>query len=82
MIKAIAEFEPVTVCCNPSQIAAAKTALLPHATIDVIELLQDDAWFRDTGPTVSLFYDSYSFLSKLNLPSDDGKFFLIFFSAL
>lgn len=51
VIKAIAEFEPVMVCCNPLQMTAAETALLPHDNIEVIELSQDDAWFRDTGPT-------------------------------
>jgi hypothetical protein len=56
VIKAIAEFEPVTVCCNPSQVTTAKTALLPHPNIKLIELPQDDAWFRDTGPTVRYKY--------------------------
>lgn len=57
------------VCCNPLQMTAAETALLPHDNIEVIELSQDDAWFRDTGPTVStLFCDFCFYLSKLKLP--------------
>ena len=55
VIKAIAEFEPVTVCCNSSQITAATSALLPHPNIEIIELPQDDAWLRDTGPTVGVY---------------------------
>lgn len=33
------------------QVAAARAALPEH--IRVVPLPQDDAWFRDTGPTVS-----------------------------
>ncbi len=47
---AIAEFEPVTVGANAAQYDFAR-ALLP-APIRVVELSSDDAWMRDTGPTV------------------------------
>ncbi|KAI7845118.1 hypothetical protein COHA_001323 [Chlorella ohadii] len=46
---AISQFEPVTVCANEEQVAAAREALPPH--ISVVCIPQDDAWFRDTGPT-------------------------------
>lgn len=58
MIKAIAQFEPVTVCCNPSQLEVASAALLPHPNVKVTELPQDDAWFRDSGPTFIVRGDS------------------------
>ena len=47
---AIAQFETVTVCANTLQVEAALAALPDE--IGVIALPQDDAWFRDTGPTV------------------------------
>lgn len=58
VVKAIAQFEPVTVCCNPSQLAVASAALLPSPNVKVIELPHDDAWFRDTGPTFIVREDS------------------------
>lgn len=51
VVRAIAQFEQVTVCCNPSQLSIAQSTLLPHSNIRVIELPHDDAWFRDIGPT-------------------------------
>ena len=48
--KAIAEFEPVTVCASAGQYENAR-ARLDHANIRVIEVSTDDAWVRDTGPT-------------------------------
>jgi len=48
--KAIAEFEPVTVCASTNQFENA-SAMLSHPNIRVIELCQDDAWIRDSGPT-------------------------------
>ena len=53
VIKAIAQFEPVTVCCNPAQLANAQLFLKNTPNVEIIELPHDDAWFRDTGPTVS-----------------------------
>ncbi len=47
---AIARFEPVTVCASPSQLTNAR-AMLMHKNIRVVEMLTDDAWVRDTGPT-------------------------------
>lgn len=47
--KAIREFEPVTVCVNPSQYQNAR-AQLPK-DIRVVEMTSDDSWIRDCGPT-------------------------------
>jgi len=46
---AIAQFEPVTVGVNHSQYANARQMLLPE--IRVVEISNNDAWMRDTGPT-------------------------------
>ncbi|RRU76676.1 agmatine deiminase [Stutzerimonas xanthomarina] len=48
--KAIARFEPVTVCASAEQYLAARAAL-DDPRIRVVELSTDDAWVRDTGPT-------------------------------
>tara|TARA_R100001244_G_scaffold123949_6_gene93723 strand:- start:7233 stop:8408 length:1176 start_codon:yes stop_codon:yes gene_type:complete len=48
--KAIAEFEPVTVCVSAGQYENAR-ARLDHRNIRVVEISTDDAWVRDTGPT-------------------------------
>lgn len=49
--KAIAEFEPVTVCVKPDDYAAARYNLGDEENILVIEMESDDAWIRDCGPT-------------------------------
>jgi agmatine deiminase len=48
--KAIAEFEPVTVCVSAGQYENAR-ARLDQANIQLVEITTDDAWVRDTGPT-------------------------------
>lgn len=48
--KAIAEFEPLTVCVSAVQYENAR-ARLDHGNIRVLEVSSDDAWVRDTGPT-------------------------------
>ena len=48
--KAIAEFEPVTVCVSAAQYENAR-ARLDAANIRLVEISTDDAWVRDTGPT-------------------------------
>lgn len=45
---AIAEFEPVRVLADPSDFYQARRSLPAH--IDVVQMEQDDLWFRDTGP--------------------------------
>jgi agmatine deiminase len=46
---AIARFEPVTVGASPSQYEYARAALDP--AVRVVEISNNDAWMRDTGPT-------------------------------
>ncbi|MEH6491636.1 agmatine deiminase [Halopseudomonas sp.] len=48
--KAIASFEPVTVCASAAHYANA-SAMLDHPGIRVVEMSSNDAWVRDTGPT-------------------------------
>lgn len=47
--KAIAQFEPVTMCVNSEQYENARN-LLPE-DIRVVEISSNDAWMRDIGPT-------------------------------
>lgn len=48
--KAIARFEPVSVCVTAGQFHAARAAL-DDPRIRLVEMSSDDAWVRDTGPT-------------------------------
>ena len=48
--KAIAAFEPVTVCVSAGQYENA-CERLNHSNIRLVEITTDDAWVRDTGPT-------------------------------
>ncbi|NHC10091.1 agmatine deiminase [Stutzerimonas degradans] len=48
--KAIARFEPVTVCASAAQYLATREQL-DDPRIRVVEISSDDAWVRDTGPT-------------------------------
>jgi len=48
--QAIARFEPVTVGASAQQYENAR-ARLQHPHIRVVEISNDDAWCRDTGPT-------------------------------
>ena len=50
IIQAIAEFEPVTVIVNPSELDTVKQ-LFHEENIDVLAIAHNDAWFRDNGPT-------------------------------
>lgn len=49
--KAIAQFEPVTMCVNPDQYENAKAMLAGCDKIRVVEMTSNDAWIRDCGPT-------------------------------
>jgi len=54
VIRAIARFEPVTVMASASQFANAQAQLSLAPTVHpirVVEVSNDDAWCRDTGPT-------------------------------
>ncbi len=46
---AISEFEPVTVIASPAQYLNCRESLPEH--IRVVEMVNDDAWARDSGPT-------------------------------
>ncbi|MFF7707471.1 agmatine deiminase [Pseudomonas sp. NPDC007930] len=50
LAKAIARFEPVTVAVSAAQFSNAR-ARLDAPNIRVVEISNDDAWVRDTGPT-------------------------------
>lgn len=47
--KAISAFTPVTMCVSSQQYANCRAVLPPE--IRVVEISNDDAWVRDTGPT-------------------------------
>ncbi len=47
--RAIAAFEPVTMLCNPADVAEASLAC--GRGIDVLPMETDDSWTRDIGPT-------------------------------
>ncbi|WP_447754769.1 agmatine deiminase [Pseudomonas nicosulfuronedens] len=49
--RAIARFEPVTVGVSAGQYENARAQLSPNKNIRVVEISNDDAWVRDTGPT-------------------------------
>ncbi|WP_225764627.1 agmatine deiminase [Inquilinus sp. Marseille-Q2685] len=52
--RAIAEFEPVTMVCNPADVAEASLTLGNGTPIDVVSMEIDDSWLRDSGPTFLL----------------------------
>ncbi|WP_342239472.1 agmatine deiminase [Inquilinus sp. OTU3971] len=52
--RAIADFEPVTMACNPSDVAEASLTLGNGTPIDVVSMEIDDSWLRDSGPTFLL----------------------------
>ena len=49
--KAIAEFEPVTIGVSAQQYENAAAHLAEYPTIRLVEISNNDAWMRDTGPT-------------------------------
>lgn len=50
-IRAIAEFEPVTVIVNPSDLEAVRAVFSGNPRIDCLAVEHNDAWLRDNGPT-------------------------------
>lgn len=50
IVKAIAEFEPVTVIANPDDADRVK-GRFGEANVDILAIPHNDAWFRDNGPT-------------------------------
>ncbi len=51
VMRAIAQFQPLTVGVSQSQFENASEQLADCANIRVVEISSDDAWVRDTGPT-------------------------------
>ncbi|MFT3952686.1 MAG: agmatine deiminase family protein [Oscillospiraceae bacterium] len=49
VVRAISEFEPVTLVVNPADLEQAKN--LCGAGVDYVEIPHSDAWARDNGPT-------------------------------
>lgn len=49
--RAIAQFEPVTMCVSPNQYASAKRLLSDCDQIRVVEITSNDSWIRDCGPS-------------------------------
>lgn len=49
-IKAIAEFEPVSVLVNPNELENVKK-LFEESNIELLPIEHNDAWLRDNGPT-------------------------------
>jgi agmatine deiminase len=47
--KALAEFEPVTMVCNPGEMA--EVSLICGPGIDLVPMPLSDGWMRDIGPT-------------------------------
>lgn len=50
IIKAIAEFEPVTVIVNPTDLEAVGS-LITEDNVTLLPIEHNDAWLRDNGPT-------------------------------
>lgn len=56
IIQAVAEFEPVTVIVNPTDLARL-SRLFQNQRIELLTIEHNDAWLRDNGPTF-LVHDS------------------------
>ncbi|WP_438444995.1 agmatine deiminase family protein [Gorillibacterium sp. sgz5001074] len=50
-IRAIAEFEPVTVVVNPEDLEKVREVFAGEARIECLPIEHNDAWLRDNGPT-------------------------------
>ena len=61
--RAIAEFEPVTMCVNQVDYANAKAVFEDDENVTVIEMTTDDAWVRDTGATWAATPVAYTHLT-------------------
>jgi len=64
---AIAKFEPVTICATSTQWKTARS-MLP-SNIRVIEMGQNDSWFRDQGPTFVVLKDEHHHGGDVNSAS-------------
>ncbi|RKN85912.1 agmatine deiminase family protein [Paenibacillus ginsengarvi] len=50
IVKAIAEFEPVTVIVSPDDAEQVRSRFT-ETNVDILTIPHNDAWFRDNGPT-------------------------------
>ncbi|MGP7816781.1 agmatine deiminase family protein [Niallia sp. 01092] len=50
LVKAIAEFEPVTVVVNPDDVEQVKN-YFSEENVELLAIAHNDAWIRDNGPT-------------------------------
>lgn len=50
-IRAIAEFEPVTVMVNPADLEEVRRRFAGSGRIECLAMAHNDAWLRDNGPT-------------------------------
>jgi agmatine deiminase len=50
-IRAIAEFEPVTIIVNPSDLESVQALFSDSDRIECLAVEHNDAWLRDNGPT-------------------------------
>ncbi len=48
-MRAVAEFELVTVIADPSDASGARAALEGCGNIEILEIPINDAWLRDSG---------------------------------
>ncbi|GGO07001.1 agmatine deiminase family protein [Saccharibacillus kuerlensis] len=51
LVKAIAEFEPVTLVVNPEDVDRLQPIFEGHS-VDLLAIAHNDAWLRDNGPTI------------------------------
>ncbi len=51
LVKAIAEFEPVTLVVNPEDVERLHPVFAGHA-VELLAIPHNDAWLRDNGPTI------------------------------
>lgn len=50
-IKAISEFEPVTVIVNPKDLTHVQNHFTAYNNVEFLSIEHNDAWLRDNGPT-------------------------------
>lgn len=51
LVKAIAEFEPVTLVVNPEDVERLHPVFAGHS-VELLAIPHNDAWLRDNGPTI------------------------------
>lgn len=51
IVRAIAEFEPVTIVVNPDDLERVSALFAGNEQVDCLPIRHNDAWLRDNGPT-------------------------------